>query len=257
MKHTYHVIVDVGNSTTQYAIFEKNQFISRLVLDTFEEDKKILKNKFQKFFELFAEQNYEFEDAMIFSVVPFCNDSVEKIIKKFFKTHSSLFDWENYNYKDKDPRITDKIGADLIANLVAAETIYGHPAVIVDLGTVNKILFTDTVGTFVGASFVPGMEAQLKLMKEKTALLPGISKLENMNITCGLSTVESMQHGVFWSTIGYIQNAQAKHAQILNHPVITILTGGNAHLIKDEIENKTFDEMLTLKGMNILYLENK
>lgn len=257
MMREYSLIVDVGNSTTTFALFQEESYVDHITFSTYEPSKKVYKEKFKKFFEKFEEFNYKVVNGMIFSVVPLYNDDVKKIAKKYFKVKPEVFDWENYELKNKDPRITDKIGADLIADIVAAEKIYGHPSVIVDLGTVNKVLITDVEGKFIRASFCPGMETQLKLMKNNTALLPDVSLEKEMDEAGGLSTVESMQHGVLFSTVGYIEHEQKAQAKILNHPINLILTGGNAVHVKDYIENKIYDPTLTIKGMNILFMEEK
>lgn len=257
MTREFNLIVDVGNSTTVYALFEKDIYVSSVTFSTYEQDKKVFKKEFSKFFEQFNEINYKIVNGMIFSVVPLYNDDVKSICKKFFKIKPSVFDWEKYELINKDPRITDKIGADLIADIKAAEMFYGHPSLVIDLGTVNKMLLIDKEGVFVSASFAPGMESQLKLMTKNTALLPNVKLSKEVKKEGGLNTAESMQHGVYWSTVGYIEHEQKAQKEILNHPINVILTGGNSALINDNIEDKIYDPLLTLKGMNILFMESK
>lgn len=257
MVREFNLIVDVGNSTTSYALFEKDTYVSHVTFSTYEKDKKVFKTEMSKFLGNFNEINYKVVSGMIFSVVPLFNDDVKSFAKKWFKIKPSVFDWENYNLLNKDPRITDKIGADLIADIKAAEMFYGHPSLIVDLGTVNKMLLTDKEGMFISASFAPGMESQLKLMAKNTALLPMAKLAEEMKEEGGLNTVESMQHGVYWSTVGYIEHEQKAQKAVLNHPINVILTGGNSALIKDNIKDKIYDPLLTLKGMNILFMETR
>lgn len=255
MKREYTLIVDVGNSTTVFGVFEKDRFVDYLVTNTFEPSKKSLKLAITKFLEGYAEQNFKFVNGMIFSVVPTYNDDVLAIAKKFFKVKLGIFDWQNYEYKAKDPRITDKIGADLLADLKGAEMIYGHPAMVVDLGTVNKVLLTDKDGKFIGASFTPGMQGALGMFSSHTALLPKVNEMEELSPELGLGTVESMKHGVYWSTVAYIEHEHKAQEELLNHPIYLILTGGNSVFVKDRIENKIYDPILTLKGMYYLYIE--
>ena len=200
--------------------------------------------------ELSEKKNFSIEKGMAFSVVPKANNQVAKIFKKTFGFPVPFFNWENYDYKDKIPEITDKIGADLIADLVGAKTYYKSPALIFDLGTVTKLLAVNKEKKFVGASFIPGMNSALTMFSRRTAMLPDHTKLEKAPKEVGISTSECMQHGVYWSTVSYIE----KQIELQGKSTI-ILTGGNAIFVKNEIKNIIYDPDLTLKGMNLMFKE--
>lgn len=249
------MIIDIGNSTTVFGLFDKEEYVAHVVTLTHGDNDGIRKEKFQHFLSDFADT--KITDGMIFSVVPSMNKKIAKLVKKLLRFDIPVFDWKNYIYSKKDPRITDNIGADLLADLVGADKLYGHPSMIFDLGTINKLLLTNKEGVFVGASFNPGMEISLNLFANKTALLPNVEKAEKISEVTGLDTIESMRHGIYWSTVAYVNHEHEAQEKLMGAPLKLILTGGNSNIVKDDIKDKIFDPLLTLKGMNLMFLEEK
>lgn len=249
------LIIDIGNSTTVFGLFENENYVAHLVTGTYSDNDSSKKEKLVKF--LAEQKEAQITRGMIFSVVPNKNKNVAKLVKKLLRFNIPVFDWKNHEYKAKDPRITDNIGADLLADLVGAEKLYGHPVMIFDLGTINKLLLVDENGIFVGASFNPGMEISLNLFANKTALLPDVEKAEKISEKTGLDTIESMRHGIYWSTVAYVNHEFEAQKKLTGLPLKLILTGGNSNIVKDDINDKIFDPLLTLKGMNFMFLEEK
>jgi len=254
MKIELSLIIDIGNSTTIFGLFDNEKYVASVVTRTHSgEDER--KEKVSHFLSDF--EDCSINKGMVFSVVPSMNKKIVKLVKKLLKFNAPVFDWKNYVYSKKDPRITDNIGADLLADLVAADKIYGHPSMIFDLGTINKMLVTNKDGIFIGASFNPGMEISLNLFANKTALLPNVDKAETITEVTGLNTVDSMRHGIYWSTVAYINHEFEAQEKLMGEKIKLILTGGNSNIVKNDIKNKEFDPLLTLKGMNILFMEEK
>ena len=255
MEKELSLIIDIGNSTIVFGLFNGENYVAHVVTGTHKDNEDVRKEKFETFLSDF--EDYKINKGMIFSVVPNMNKKIAKLVKKALHFDIPVFDWKNYVYSKKDPRITDNIGADLLADLVGADKLYGHPSMIFDLGTINKLLITNKEGIFFGASFNPGMEISLNLFVNKTALLPDVEKAEKISETTGLNTVESMRHGIYWSTIAYINHEHEAQEKLMGEPIKLVLTGGNANIVKDDIQDKIFDPLLTLKGMNFMFLEEK
>lgn len=255
MEKELSLIIDIGNSTTVFGLFDKEEYVAHVVTLTHGDNEGIRKEKFQHFLSDF--EDCKIAKGMIFSVVPSMNKKIAKLVKKLLHFNIGIFDWKNYVYSKKDPRITDNIGADLLADLVGADKLYSHPQMIFDLGTINKLLITNKDGIFFGASFNPGMEISLNLFANKTALLPNVEKAEKIPETTGLNTIESMRHGIYWSTVAYVNHEHEAQEKLMGQPIKLILTGGNSNIVKDDIKDKEFDPLLTLKGMNYMFLEEK
>ena len=104
---------------------------------------------------------------------------------------------------------------------------------------------------FDGCSFLPGFSTSLASFNEKAALLPDIKDFKKPSNILGKNTEDAMIHGVYWSTVSFIMK------EITRFPKDTklILTGGHCKLVESEIDNKVVDQFLTLKGMNIIFME--
>ena len=242
------LIVDIGNTATEFAVFDGENlqeflgfFSISKELENVKKELKSLKNK-----------GFSLDDAMIFSVVPNNNDPVKKAIKETLDIDAKIFDWKNYKLKNKNAVIKEAIGADLLADIKQAEKEYGGPCIVADFGTVTKLMLLDEKGSFEGLSFIPGIEISLKLFSQNTALLPESGALNAPKDRLGLNTVESMNHGVYWSNVYYVKDVlnsvKYKNCKL-------IITGGNSRFVKDEFPNAIIDTKLTLKGMHVLYEE--
>ena len=242
------LIVDIGNTAIEFAVFESENMLDFLGFfkfpDQFEEVKKALK--------CYRNQGFLLDDAMIFSVVPKTEKVIAELIEETFEIKPKIFDWKNYNLKNKHEAIKESIGADLLADIKQAEKEFGGPCLIADFGTVTKLLELDENGAFVGLSFIPGVEISLKLFSDTTALLPNSSLDDAPKERLGLNTLESMHHGVYWSNVYFVKDVlkslKYKECKL-------IITGGNSRFIKKEFPDAIVDTKLTLKGMYLLYQE--
>ena len=242
------LIIDVGNTSTDFAVFEDGNM--RDFLGFFRLPAEI--DKAKKAMISYKNQGNSIDDGMIFSVVPHNDETIQEMVKDVFNKDISIFDWKGYKLAKVDPSIKEAIGADLLADLRQADAEYGGPCLIADFGTVTKLLQTDKNGTFVGLSFIPGLEISLKLFRKNTALLPEYEKLKVPQGRLGLNTYESMSHGIYYSAVYYVKDVLKS---LNDKDVKLILTGGNHRLIKDEFKDAIIDPELTLKGMYVLYKE--
>ena len=242
------LIVDIGNTATEFAVFNDGnlqEFLGFFQFPTqLEEAKKVLN--------FYKNKGILLDDAMIFSVVPKVEEEVSKLLKEVFGFTTKIFDWKNYQLKNKSSLITEPIGADLLADIRQAEKEYGGPCLIADFGTVTKLLLLDEKSCFVGLSFVPGIEMSLKAFSDGTALLPKSDELNAPKDRFGLNTIESMHHGVYFSSVYYVK--ELFKTVKYNNPKL-VITGGNSRFIKDEFPEAIIDNKLTLKGMYLLYEE--
>ena len=242
------LIVDIGNTATEFAVFEGEnlqEFLGFFKVPAEIENVKKALNSYKK-------QGFKLDDAMIFSVVPSNNGKVQNAIKEAFDIEAKVFDWQSYELSKKNQKITEQIGADLLADIKQADVEYGGPCLVADFGTITKLLQLDSNGSFEGLSMIPGLETTVKIFSSSTALLP---ELKNSNLPknrLGLNTSESMLHGAYYSTVYYVKDV-LKSLNIDETKLI--ITGGNLRYVKDEFPKAVIDPNLTLKGMNVLYKE--
>lgn len=155
------------------------------------------------------------------------------------------------------------VGADRLVNALAAQRLYGTPAVVMDLGTATTLDCVDTDGAYVGGAIAPGLELGLEALAARTAKLPRI-ELRTPDRAIGRDTVSAMQSGTIFGyqalATGLLARVRAELAEqdgVAPEAIHTILTGGlSVAPWARAVEGvSVIDPDLTLKGLAILHAE--
>jgi type III pantothenate kinase len=156
-----------------------------------------------------------------------------------------------------------EVGADRLVNALAAQRLYGTPAVVVDFGTATTFDCVAGDGAYVGGAIAPGLELGLEALAARTAKLPRV-ELKVPDRAIGRDTVGAIQSG---TVFGYLALAGGLLARIRRElaethaiepsKVRAILTGGLAAAPwAKQLEGvDAIDPDLTLKGLAILHAE--
>ena len=148
-----------------------------------------------------------------------------------------------------------EVGADRIANAVAAYDLYGGPTVVVDFGTGNNFDVISADGAFMGGAIAPGIEISLDALFGRAAALGAVELTEPRSVI-GKTTVESIQSGALYGFTAMIDGMNARFLDELGDANI-VATGGLAHLIapiSTTIEH--VEPFLTLHGLRIVHARN-
>jgi type III pantothenate kinase len=149
------------------------------------------------------------------------------------------------------------VGADRIANAVAARGLYGTPAIVVDLGTATTFDCVSQQGAYLGGVIAPGVATSAEELFRRAARLPRV-ELRRPARALGRTTEESIQSGILWGAAGQVDALVRRLALEMKGTPHVIATGGLAKLIAPECETvNRVDEWLTLKGMALLWEENQ
>jgi type III pantothenate kinase len=147
------------------------------------------------------------------------------------------------------------VGADRIANAIAARAIYGTPAIVVDLGTATTFDCVSKAGAYLGGAIAPGIGTSAEELFRRAAKLPRV-ELTRPARALGRTTEESLRAGVLWGAAGQIDALVRRLALEMQGTPHVIATGGWAAALAPECETiNVVDEGLTLKGMRILWEE--
>jgi type III pantothenate kinase len=195
--------------------------------------------------------------AVICSVVPSLTPGFEEMARTFLKvapvTVSSRLEL-GIKILYLDP---SSVGADRIANAVAAVERYGKPAVVVDLGTATTFDVISADGSYVGGVIAPGMGTSAEELFRKGARLSRVELRAPGNII-GKTTEESLQSGIMHGTASQIDGLIEKISKEMERSPKVILTGGNAPIVSPLLATPhTLDMSLTLDGLRILHEKNK
>jgi len=147
------------------------------------------------------------------------------------------------------------VGADRIANAIAARAIYGTPAIVVDLGTATTFDCVSKQGAYVGGVIVAGVMTAAEELFRRAARIPRV-ELRRPARALGRTTEEALQAGMMWGTAGQVDALVRRLALEMKGTPHVIATGGLAKVIAPECETiNTVDEALTLKGMRLIWEE--
>lgn len=155
------------------------------------------------------------------------------------------------------------VGADRLVNALAAQRLYGTPAVVVDFGTATTFDCVATDGAYVGGAIAPGLELGLEALAARTAKLPRI-ELRAPERAIGRDTVSAMQSGTIFGyqalttgLLARIRTELADQCDVAPAQVRAILTGGlsAAPWVRGIEGIDHIDPDLTLKGLAILHAE--
>jgi type III pantothenate kinase len=148
------------------------------------------------------------------------------------------------------------VGADRVANSVAAGDRYKRPLIVVDFGTATNFDVIDKKGNYCGGVIAPGPNLALQALEMAAAQLPHVAMVRPAAVV-GRSTVPAMQSGVFWGYVGLIEGIVRRIRAERGEKMGVIATGGLAPLFAgatDAIEK--VDPDLTLWGLRLIYRFN-
>ena len=246
--------LDIGNSSTKFGIFEDEKITEFKQFNTSD-----LLQKPELFSTTLSAEN---GNLIFCSVVPAVESSILNLLSRLsIKIHSisSNFCAEiPISYENKS-----EIGADRLANAIAAYCSLSLPAVIIDLGTATTFDIISEQGGYEGGIILPGQQGFLDFLSANTALLPAIELANHslLDLPFGKSTMEAMLVGAFSGYQSMIEGMVEKlkdslHEKFRDIPTFTIC-GGSA--LKLTLNDCNHFEHLTLHGLrlaNEIYYKN-
>jgi len=149
-----------------------------------------------------------------------------------------------------------EVGADRIANTLAAHRRYGGPAIVVDFGTTTNFDVVSEDGDFLGGSFAPGLEISAESLFGRASRLFRVALVPPAT-AIGKNTADCLRSGIVFGYVGLVEGLLARiRAELPGTPHV-IATGGLAPTIAPLAKGiETVDEDLTLEGLRLLYEMN-
>ncbi|MEO6801844.1 MAG: type III pantothenate kinase [Granulicella sp.] len=252
--------IDVGNSNTVFGLYKLgvNGAASELVANwrmttpagqTIDEFGSTLRN-------MFAQREFEMtsvDGIAVSSVVPPLDWMVRQVCEVYFKVKPLFIE---PGVKTGLPVLTDnpaEVGADRIANCVAAFEKFGGPAIVVDMGTATTFDVISKKGEFLGGAIAPGLGISAEALFTKASRLPRIEVKKPAKVI-GTGTVDNIQIGLYYGYIGLVDGILERMIAELGPDTKTVATGGLARMIAGGSKYLSIvDDMLTLNGLRIIY----
>lgn len=147
------------------------------------------------------------------------------------------------------------VGADRIANTLAASRIYKRDSIVVDLGTATTYDCITADGTFLGGVIQPGVMISADTLFRRTAQLPATDIVPPKKVIAR-RTDECIRAGVFYGAVDSIDGIvrRIKEEWPNKNTLLVLATGGMAETIQPySSELELVDPFLTLKGIRLGY----
>lgn len=250
--------IDIGNSNINVGGFDDGElsFVVRMATDVTRTEDEYA-GSIMSTLALHRVDGSRVSGAIISSVVPPLNTVMRQAIKKVYGVEPLLVGpgiKTGLAVRCDNPT---SVGADLICACVCAQSLYGTPSLIIDVGTATKMMVVDELGAFVGVSIIPGVMMGLNALSDGTAQLPKIS-LDAPKQVIGKNTVDCMKSGVIFGNASMLDGMIDRINEEMGSELPVYITGGLAPVILPYCKHKmTFDEHLVLKGLYILYNKNR
>ncbi len=193
--------------------------------------------------------------TILCSVVPQATPLVRKAVRSFWNLDTLELNAQTVRGVGIDYPKPKTIGADRLANSVAAFKTFGAPVVVVDFGTAVTFDVVNAKGNYVGGIIAPGLAAMTDYLHEKTALLPRIQIAEPRKVV-GKSTEQAMLAGAVYGYRGLVRELISELKRELKMKYLPVVaTGGYAKLMAAGLpEISAVEPNLTLEGLRLVWL---
>lgn len=187
------------------------------------------------------------------SVVPAMNGPLASLAHKWLKAPVRFLETGEQVGLKVDYAPPHAVGADRIANALAALEKAEPPLIVVDFGTATTFDTIDAEGTYVGGAIMPGVEVSSESLSLRTALLPNVAP-EAPKHAIGKTVKESLQAGLVLGYAGAVDALVRRIRDELGGKATVLATGGHGRLFTDQCDELTeYDEHLTLEGLRIAW----
>jgi type III pantothenate kinase len=150
-----------------------------------------------------------------------------------------------------------EVGADRLANAIAAYDRFHQTCVVVDFGTAITYDVVSAAGEYLGGIITPGAEISIDALYERAAKLPKV-ELAEPRALIGKSTVEAIRSGIVFGFAGQVDGIVRRLRDELGQDTIVIATGGLAGVLVPAVRETidAIDDLLTLTGLRLIWERN-
>lgn len=262
--------IDVGNTQTVIGLFEDVETSTRSVSGRCEAglldhwristvadrtaDEQIL--TIQEFLGFHGFSFDEDIDGLIVSsVVPRCTAAFREMSEHYFGFPAMVIE---PGIKTGLPVLTEnprEVGADRIANAVAAIDLYGSPALVIDFGTATTYDAVSDKGELLGCAIAPGIDISLDALYQRADALRRVELVEPRSVV-GRTTVEAIQAGAIFGFAGQVDGIADRVLEAIGSATV-VATGGLAEVIAPYTRTiEHLEPWLTLHGLRLIHAKN-
>ena len=246
--------VDVGNTNIVLGLFDGEQLFESYRVRT---DARITADELALMFRGLLSDHPAPDGVAVCSTVPQVLDQLRLMFDRYFAKVPTIV--VGPGVKTGVPLLYDnpkEVGPDRVDNTLAAYTLFGGPAIVVDFGTSTNFDVVGERGEFLGGALAPGVEISVDALASRAARLFKVELVEPRSVI-GKTTVEALQSGLVYGFASQVDGMVARISRELGADPVVIATGGLSHLMAglcDTIDHHEPD--LTLVGLRLVYEKN-
>jgi type III pantothenate kinase len=212
---------------------------------------------FVNLFEMHGMAPNQVTSIIIASVVPPLDSTLRQVCEDYFHIEPMFVE---PGMKTGMPLLVDnptEMGADRLADCVAAYERYGGPCIVVDFGTATKFEAISKRGEYLGGAIAPGLGLSAEALFSRAARLYRVD-IKRPAKVIGTNTIAHLQSGLYFGYIGLVDGIIERIIAELGEQPHIVGTGGLAHMIAEDSRYiNEIDDMLTLDGLRILFERNR
>lgn len=252
--------IDVGNSNTSVGLFDRGKNLRFLAsLDT--DSRKTADQISVDLMNLFTLYHFDYTQvsgAILCSVVPPLNFMMEKALTRLLGRPPMVVGPGVKTGLNIRLTVQTQVGADIVADAVAALEKFSPPIITIDMGTATTIGVISQGRNYEGGLLLPGVNVSLEALSRRAAQLPDIS-LQHPKSLIGKTTEECMRSGIVYGTAGMLDGIIDRiREEFPGRTVSVVATGGNAPVIVRYCRNPIiYDKFLLMDGLWTIYQKNR
>lgn len=145
-----------------------------------------------------------------------------------------------------------EVGADLVADAMAAYDRCRGACVVVDFGTALTFTIVGADASMLGVAIAPGLGTAVNALSRDTAQLPFVELVAPPE-PFGRNTVQAIQAGIVYGYTGLVEHMIARIRESVGGELKVIATGGLCGVVAPLTDAFTYvDQDLTLRGLKLI-----
>jgi type III pantothenate kinase len=247
-----HLTIDIGNTDAVFGFWKAGQDQPNILRIS---TKRFITDSDQASLTLAAGLiNWDIQhpiEIILSSVAPAATEIIHALVKYHFKQEVKRLDMSTYSQLPLEILSPAEIGTDLVANALAAYTLFKKDSIIVDFGTAMSFTTVNHKGKIIGVSIAPGLQTAVHSLISNAAQLFEVPLIMPSS-ALGQNTEHAIQAGIMYGYNGLVRGIVHAQEKELGIKLNVIATGGLSKKIPTLTELVDhYEPHLTLIGLKL------